>query len=154
MNLRELSRNNPHFFPHKSDLPRTTTTTPEKNTFGLIPLTNLWEAVGWAGMPDKQPKTEHFALPWYKDEREYQAVQSMLPTGERDNAVTYDAFVIKIQAMENQQQRLGTITHRIPIQAVELKGWCDKNQLGVCRDSISKFGIGKLAIILRNRGNN
>jgi hypothetical protein len=102
--------------------------------------------------PVKPP--EHFALPWYEKEEEYKAVASMLPPDEGNDPILYDAFVSKIQNTENQAQRLGAITHRIPINPIELKAWCDENHLRVCRDSISKFGMVKLAEKLAASGNN
>jgi hypothetical protein len=90
-------------------------------------------------------KTDRVALPWYESESDYLAVVAMLPADEGKDPITHAAFMAKIKAGEKNAQRAGIITVRVPINAITLKAWCDKNNLMVCRDAIAKYGIAKVA---------
>ncbi|HZM01623.1 MAG TPA: hypothetical protein VFC44_01250 [Candidatus Saccharimonadales bacterium] len=84
------------------------------------------------------------AVPWSKNEQEYQAIVSMFPPAQRNDAISYRAFISEIQSAEKKYQRVGIITDRVTISAVELRAWCDKNHLKVCPESFNKFGWAKL----------
>jgi len=92
------------------------------------------------------------AVPWYSDKASYDAVFAMLPASETQDPFTYDVFIARIEKMEEQIERTGAATYRIPIKAVTLKGWCDANNLQVCRASIAEFITIALALKLKRGG--
>lgn len=94
------------------------------------------------------------AVPWYDDEKSYLAVVAMLPASEAQDAISHDAFISKIKGLEQKAQSQGFVTHRIPIDAATLKGWCDANNLLVCRKSIAEYITICLGLILRGSGRN
>lgn len=96
-------------------------------------------------MSDVKP----IAIPWYKCERDYLAVVAMLPASERQNPPAYDAFMAKIVKAEQEKQREGFVTVRVPIDAVTVKGWCDANNIGVCRNSLTEYAMICATIIMR-----
>lgn len=79
------------------------------------------------------------AVPWYPDESNYLAVLGMLPASERENPLAYDVFRSKLELLEKECQRGGSITRRVPIDAIALKAWCDANGHNVCRKTIGAF---------------
>lgn len=95
-----------------------------------------------------------FAVPWYENEQLYLTVRDMLPASERQDPFTYDRFISNIKDMEKNIQRQGGIPYRIPINAVTLKGWCDANNLQVCRKSITEYVCICLKLRLDSSGAN
>jgi hypothetical protein len=79
------------------------------------------------------------AVPWYDDASEYADVVAMLPAAEGNDALSYYAFLAKIEGFEKQFQEKGLVTRRVPIQAVAVKAWCDARHKIVCRESINQF---------------
>ena len=103
---------------------------------------------------DEDPKGQPFALPWYENKASYDAVLAMLPAPERQDPFTYDIFMANIKNREKEIQRKGGVTSRIPIDAVTLKGWCDANNLAVCRKSVMEYISIALALRLKGSGRN
>ncbi len=97
---------------------------------------------------------QRVAIPWYEDEESYVAIRDMLPASERQDPFTYDVFMANIKSQEQEIKRSGGIAYRIPINATTLKGWCDANNLSICRKSIVEYITIALALLLRSSGRN
>ena len=80
------------------------------------------------------------SIPWY-DEENYFAVLSMLPESEREDAIPYPAFKATVEDSEKDLHRTGHVTHRVPIDAVALKHWCNKKGLQFTREAIGQYGV-------------
>ena len=78
----------------------------------------------------------------------------MLPAAEGQDPISYDAFRAKMEQQEQQLKRRGLIPIRVPIDAVTLKGWCDANNLAVCRKSVMEYISIALALRLKGSGRN
>lgn len=89
-------------------------------------------------------------LPWYESPEEYSQVVAMLPASEGQDPISYDAFRAKIEDHEKDFKSRKFITIRVPIDAVTLKGWCDANNLPVCRASIAEY-VQIIAVLILNR---
>lgn len=94
------------------------------------------------------------AIPWYEDEKSYLEVLNMLPASERQDPFSYDTFITNIKRHEQEIKRTGGITYRIPINTSTLKGWCDANNLQVCRKSIAEYITIALGLLIRSSGRN
>jgi hypothetical protein len=94
------------------------------------------------------------ALPWYESELDFNAVAAMLPASEREDAFSYHTFRANVERHEKELKGKGLIAHRVPIDAITLKGWCDANDLPVCRKSIAEYCTIALGLMLRGNWRN
>ena len=90
------------------------------------------------------------AVPWYSA-NDYERVLILLPAAERADAISYDEWVERTTLVEQEIRNIGYVPVRVPVQAVELEGWCKYHSVGLNRTAIAAFTEMRLGLE-RGRG--
>lgn len=89
-------------------------------------------------MPTNELSDNPTAVPFYTRE-DFDTV--WLPLSERNDPISYDNWLIRVERMEQTAKHDGAISRRIPIKPDALKVWCQEQKLAICRKSIGLFAM-------------